>query len=548
MYYGLVAMYVLEDEMETELNLPQGEFDVPIVIADHAFNKDGSFRYEENVDLGFRGDTLLVNGAVSPRMAVQRRRYRLRFLNGSNARSYTLRLGKGRPMLQIAGDGGLLSRPTSRTRVPFHPAERVDFVIDFSAYGPGEEIVLYNEDGAGGTAPIMRFDIEGGRRSEDFVVPSRMRPPEKLPAPNARRRWDLALGSAAWQINGLGFDPNRMDARPRLGSHGAVDLRQPLQPRASDAPARLPVPRARAHQRAGRARRQAGLEGHGRRHAQRDGDRARVVRSLPRQVCLPLPLARTRRQSHDAADGGRLMRVRLAAASAAAVALACPGSALADATIRAVDGTAADNNNNHWDPATPTVKVGEKVTWTFAGTSSLHNVKSTSDNWQLETPFAAAGPDAGYTFTAPGTYSFVCKLHESTMVGSVTVTDETGAPPPPPPPPPLSAQPFVNDAPALTVLEVRDTIRPTLDRVKVSRVSRGARVRFRLSEAGKVAIKLTRNGRRVKTRTVETTRKGTRSVLIRGLKAGRYRVEVKARDLAGNAAKRTTRARITVRS
>ena len=82
---------------------------MPIVLADHAFNKDGSFRYEENVDLGFRGDTILVNGAVSPRMRVQRRKYRLRFLNASNARSYALRLGNGRPMLQIAGDGGLLA-------------------------------------------------------------------------------------------------------------------------------------------------------------------------------------------------------------------------------------------------------------------------------------------------------------------------------------------------------------------------------------------------------------------------------------------------------
>ena len=81
LYYGLLAMYILEDDLETELGLPQGEFDVPLVIADHAFNKDGSFRYAENVDLGFRGDTILVNGAVSPRMAVQRRKYRLRFLN-----------------------------------------------------------------------------------------------------------------------------------------------------------------------------------------------------------------------------------------------------------------------------------------------------------------------------------------------------------------------------------------------------------------------------------------------------------------------------------
>jgi spore coat protein A len=43
LYYGLLAMYVLEDDLETELGLPQGSYDVPIVIADHAFNRDGSF-------------------------------------------------------------------------------------------------------------------------------------------------------------------------------------------------------------------------------------------------------------------------------------------------------------------------------------------------------------------------------------------------------------------------------------------------------------------------------------------------------------------------
>ena len=218
LYYGLLAMYVLEDDLETKLNLPQGEYDVPIVIADHAFNKDGSFRYEENVDLGFRGDTILVNGAVSPRMKVERRKYRLRFLNGSNARSYALRLGNGRPMLQIAGDGGLLAKPVTRTKIPFHPAERIDLVLDFSAYGPGEQLVLSNADGLGGTVPIMRFDVEGGHTSEDFTVPARMREPDRLPTANARRTWNLALGTAAWQINGLGFDPNRVDVRPRRGS------------------------------------------------------------------------------------------------------------------------------------------------------------------------------------------------------------------------------------------------------------------------------------------------------------------------------------------
>ena len=85
------------------------------------------------------------------------------------------------------------------------------------------------------------------------------------------------------------------------------------------------------------------------------------------------------------------------------------------------------------------------------------------------------------------------------------------------------------------MFEVRDTVVPKLDRVKVSRVARGVRVRFRLSEAGKVTVKATR-GRSVTTRTVEVA-KGTRSITVKGLKAGRYRVQVSAKDLAGNAAK-----------
>jgi spore coat protein A len=222
LYYGLVGTYLLHDERERQLDLPQAEYDVPIVIADHAFNKDGSFRYAENVDLGFRGDTLLVNGAVSPRMAVRRRIYRLRFLNASNARSYELELGQGRQMLQIAGDGGLLEQPVARSSFPLHPAERIEVLVDFRGFKPGSEIVLQNTAGEATTKSVMRFDVVGGGGAEEARMPTgRMRTLEKLPAPNATHRWDLSLltqSGVQWQIANRGFDPNRIDVSPRLGT------------------------------------------------------------------------------------------------------------------------------------------------------------------------------------------------------------------------------------------------------------------------------------------------------------------------------------------
>jgi plastocyanin len=232
------------------------------------------------------------------------------------------------------------------------------------------------------------------------------------------------------------------------------------------------------------------------------------------------------------------VRLKLAGITVVAV-LALPGTALADVTFQAVDQV------NLWSPDAQTVKVGEKVTWAFTGTTLYHNVKSDTGAWSFGNTADIAGPVAEYTFTAPGTYTFFCELHRSTMRGTVTVTDETGAPPPPPPPPPLSEQPFANDFPAPPALEVRDTVAPKLDRVKVTRVRKGAKVRLRLSEAGKVAIRLTR-GKVVKRRTVEVA-KGTSTLTVSGLRAGTYSVQVTATDLAGNAAAARMRTRVTVR-
>ena len=218
---GLAGFYLVEDRREEELELPRGAFDVPLMIQDRAFSRDGSLRYASSPEPGFLGDTILVNGAVAPRMGVRRRLYRLRLLNASNAREYRLVLGGRRPMIQIASDGGLLERPLKRRAITLVPGERIDVLVDFRDYAAGTELVLQNELGRHGTVAVMRFDVERGGGAEEARVPARLRELGAPPAPAVDRRFELTLATGtgiAWQMGGRSFDMNRIDVRPRLGT------------------------------------------------------------------------------------------------------------------------------------------------------------------------------------------------------------------------------------------------------------------------------------------------------------------------------------------
>jgi spore coat protein A, manganese oxidase len=222
LFAGLAAFYLLEDPEEEPLALPQGDYDVPLMIQDRSFNVDGSFRYRFDLDRGFRGDTILVNGAVAPRMKVERRLYRLRFLNASNARAYLLRLGNGRKMVQVGSDQGLLKAPVVRTEIPLEPAERVDVIVDFRQFGVGSKVILHNTVGEASTSAVMRFDVVRGG-TEEARIPKRLAPYEATPPITMERSWPLTFTGLAgsgsvWQIAGGGFSEMRIDARPRLGS------------------------------------------------------------------------------------------------------------------------------------------------------------------------------------------------------------------------------------------------------------------------------------------------------------------------------------------
>jgi spore coat protein A len=219
-YRGLAGFYLIHDPAEDALGLPSGAFDVPIVLQDRVFDGNNALVYNASIFTGVIGDTLCVNGVHTPHFEVATRRYRFRFLNGSNSRTYQLALQDGSPLVQIASDGNLLAAPLTRKAITIAPAERCDVVIDFSGMKLGTKLVLKNLDPTWPTLPdVMRFEV---RRREDDPsrVPAQLATIERLDPKKAskHRKLKFEVSDGKWTINGLRYDPARIDFRPKLGS------------------------------------------------------------------------------------------------------------------------------------------------------------------------------------------------------------------------------------------------------------------------------------------------------------------------------------------
>ena len=218
-YMGLSGLYIVEDDDERELNLPKGRYDIPLVLQDRTFNSDGSFRFRDHHG-GVWGKTFLVNGRPMPYLKVANRKYRFRILNMSHTRGYRLSLDNGQPLVQIATDGGLLPAPQPQMSIPLWPAERAEVVIDFSKYPVGTQIVLeHRKDPRDPTSgrPVMRFQVER-EEPDDSSLPAMLRPFAPITQWSVERQFVLSFDEfkRQWQINGKRFNPDRIDARPRL--------------------------------------------------------------------------------------------------------------------------------------------------------------------------------------------------------------------------------------------------------------------------------------------------------------------------------------------
>ncbi len=237
-YAGLAGLYIVRDDNEDRLQrdglLPAAAYDIPLVIQDRSFRRDGSLHYtastsaheargaqqpsdrtrdnpvprdpvtgavSPSIEPEVFGDMILVNGKVWPVLEVEPRKYRFRMLNGSNSRFYRLTLGSGQTVYQIGSDGGLLNTPLARKQLLLAPAERADVLVDFADPAlAGQTLILRNDAPTpfpngdpvdpDTTGQVMAFRVARKKSPiPDTRLPAALRVPiTPLPAKGARVR------------------------------------------------------------------------------------------------------------------------------------------------------------------------------------------------------------------------------------------------------------------------------------------------------------------------------------------------------------------------
>jgi FtsP/CotA-like multicopper oxidase with cupredoxin domain len=251
-YQGLAGLLLVSDPEEDALGLPSGTGELLCVLQDRRFEGTNQFVYAGGMSgsmpggggggmrggmgrgggmagmmetmNGWLGDRMLVNGRVQPTIDVERRTYRVRILNGSNARFYMLAWSDGTPMVVIGGDGGLLERARTQRAVTLGPAQRADVLLDLSEHPAGREVQLRSL--AFPPADVGRVGMMGDTSPAPQGVPltlmtlrlsgargPRVRLPERLSVHDVPevpaapvRRVPLTFMQMHWLIDGRVFD------------------------------------------------------------------------------------------------------------------------------------------------------------------------------------------------------------------------------------------------------------------------------------------------------------------------------------------------------
>ena len=244
-YLGLAGFFIVEDPAERHLKLPSGDHDLPLLIQDKRTHGEMHLAYEpEEMDIatGFLGDAPFVNNTPEPWLSVDRALYRLRLLNGSNARVFRVGFPDERPYLLIANDAGLLPAPVEVTTIMLAPGQRAEILVDFSQINVGESLVLMSHPFAGGghgggeipggmdgamhvppqgaELELMTFYVDREAKRPG-TVPERLVRFRAYNAANARRTrvFELSANGLLHPINNLEHEDNGMMQNFRVLSH-----------------------------------------------------------------------------------------------------------------------------------------------------------------------------------------------------------------------------------------------------------------------------------------------------------------------------------------
>ena len=189
-YAGLLGLHVIRDQEEQQLHLPEGKYEVPLVLFDRHLQPDGQLSYPVSTDpthpwvSEVLGEVPLVNGKIFPYFEVEPRKYRFRVLNGANGRYYRMSLPDGVEVYQIGSDQGLLHTPVAVTQVQLAPGERADLVVDFAPHR-GKRIVLSND-----AFMLMEFRVSASPVSDPSALPATLRRVPRIAESSAvQTRW-----------------------------------------------------------------------------------------------------------------------------------------------------------------------------------------------------------------------------------------------------------------------------------------------------------------------------------------------------------------------
>ena len=240
-FAGLAAAYILRDEHDTgtepnPIGIPGGAYEIPLVVQDRQFNPDGTFLYPTSDIPGatwigeYFGDVMLVNGKVWPFLEVEPRMYRLRILNGCNARILDLDIG-GPRFWQIGAEGGMWDEPVPVKELVLAPAERADVLVDFGKF-PGARLVMKNHNPkkpvstpAPSLEQVMQIRVgttvsQAGPRAIPSSLPGRK---ADLPNP-VRTRYitlnEIDVDEPTWflNLNGVHFEALPVTETPKVGT------------------------------------------------------------------------------------------------------------------------------------------------------------------------------------------------------------------------------------------------------------------------------------------------------------------------------------------